>query len=96
MMRKFNIKVSEGVVDVVGDDDWQEVAAEAVCQMAKGNETGKIDRGFNSQYTAVHEDTGEVVVVDIEAGQEGINVCVFLDGEATDRFVIGEEKDETA
>jgi hypothetical protein len=37
-----------------------------------------------------------VAVVDIEAGQEGINVCVFLDGEATDRFVIGEEEDETA
>ena len=95
MMRKFNIKVSEGVVENLGAD-WQEAAANAVHKMATGEGAGKLYRGFNFQYTAVHEDTGEVVVVDIEAAQEAINVYVFLDGEATDLFVIGEEEDETA
>jgi hypothetical protein len=95
MMRKFNIHVSEGAVESLGAD-WQEAAAKAVHKTATGEGTGKLYRGFNFQYTAVHEDTGEVVVVDIEAGQEAINVYPFLDGEATDRFVIGEEGDETA
>jgi hypothetical protein len=48
MMRKFNIKVSEGVVENLGAD-WQEAAANAVHKMATGEGAEKLYRGFNFQ-----------------------------------------------